>query len=92
MQVRIFQPTKSVMQSADSKKRWLLEFTPLKYSKFHEPIMNWISSKDTNTQIKLWFNTKEQAIDYAKHHCLEYDITDSQPIRITPKNYANNFK
>lgn len=92
MQVRISQPAKSVMQSASKNNRWLLEFVPLRYSKFHEPIMGWTASKDMHTQLKLWFDTKKQAVDYAKQHCLEYEIIAPWHVPIIPKNYASNFK
>lgn len=92
MQARIFKPTKSVMQSAYSKKRWLLEFVPLKHSKFKEPIMGWTASKDMNSQIKLLFETKKQAIDFAKCRNFEYEVITCNKITIIPKNYASNFK
>ena len=92
MQARIFKPTKSVMQSAESKKKWLLEFVPLRHSKFHEPIMGWISSKDMNTQVKLWFKTQQQAVDFAKRKHFEYEVITSDKTSIIPKNYASNFK
>ena len=45
-------------------KNWLLEFEALNTG--INPLTGWISSKDTMSEVKLEFSTKEQAITYAK--------------------------
>ncbi len=53
------------MQSGTrNTKNWLLEFDTLNTG--INPLMGWESSKDTMSEVKLEFSTKEQAINYAK--------------------------
>ena len=53
------------MQSGKrNTKNWLLEFDTLDAG--INPLMGWVTSKDTMSEIKLEFSNKEQAINYAK--------------------------
>ena len=62
---KIYKPTKTAMQSGKrNTKNWLLEFDTLDNGV--DPLMGWESSKDTMSEIKLEFSTKDQAINYAK--------------------------
>ena len=45
-------------------KKWLLEFDTLNTG--INPLMGWETSKDTMSEVKLEFSTKEQAVNYAK--------------------------
>ena len=45
-------------------KNWILEFDSLDSG--IDPLMGWETSKDTMSEVKLEFLTKEQAIKYAK--------------------------
>ena len=59
------------MQSAQGNTRnWLLEFDTL--STGISPLMGWESSRDTMSEVKLEFLTKDQAINYAKKNNLIY--------------------
>ena len=62
---KIYKPAKTAMQSGEGNtKNWLLEFDTLNTDV--NPLMGWQSSKDTMSEVKLEFSTKEQAINYAK--------------------------
>ena len=64
--VRIYRPTKTVMQSGRwNVKRWVLEFEP-EQAKETDPLMGWIGSADTREQVRLRFENKEEAIAFAK--------------------------
>ena len=66
MVARIYKPSKTAMQSGMGQtKKWVLE---LEYdmAKSIEPLMWWTGSSDTNSQVQLWFESKEVAINYAK--------------------------
>ena len=53
------------MQSGLGKTdKWILEFETKDPT--NNPLMGWESSNDTLSELKLEFNTKESAIDYAK--------------------------
>ena len=87
---RIYKPAKTAMQSAKrNTKKWLLEFDTLDTGV--NPLMGWVSSKDTMSEVKLEFSTKEQAIDYAKKNNLDYYIIEPQKHKIIKKSYSDNF-
>jgi len=57
-----------------------------------DPLMGWVGSGDTQNQVRLRFDTREQAIAYAEANGLAYDIEEPKPDRIKPKSYADNFR
>ena len=64
------------MQSGRANtKRWLLEFEP-ESAREVEPLMGWTSSRDTRSQLNLWFDSKDEAIAYAKRHNLMYQVEE----------------
>ena len=87
---KIYKPTKTAMQSGTRNSRnWLLEFDTL--DKGINPLMGWISSKDTMSEIKLEFSTKEQAVSYAKKNKINYYVIEPKKRKIIKKSYADNF-
>ena len=87
---KIYKPTKTVMQSGNrNTKKWLLEFDTLNTGV--DPLMGWESSKDTMSEVKLEFSTKEQAISYAKKNNINYYIIEPQKRKIIKKTYTDNF-
>ena len=78
------------MQSGErNTKKWLLEFDTLNTGV--NPLMGWISSKDTMSEVKLKFSTREQAISYAKKNNINYYVVEPQKRKIIKKSYADNF-
>ena len=78
------------MQSgARNTKKWLLEFDTLDTG--IDPLMGWVTSKDTMSEVKLEFSSKEQAINYAKKNNINYHIIEPQKRRIIKKSYSDNF-
>jgi hypothetical protein len=91
MDVRIYQPAKTAMQSGKAQTRsWVLEFEP-SAPRVREPLMGWTSSRDTQQQVRLSFATKEEAIAYARAHGMMYTVQEPKPHRVQPKAYADNF-
>ena len=87
---KIYKPTKTVMQSGlRNTKNWLLEFDTLNTG--IDPLMGWESSKDTMSEVKLEFSTKEQAINYAKKNNIDFYIIEPQKRKIIKKSYTENF-
>ena len=87
---KIYIPTKTAMQSAESNtKNWLLEFDTLNTG--INPLMGWETSQDTMSEIKLEFSNKEQAINYAKKNNIDYYVLEPQKSKIIKKSYADNF-
>ena len=78
------------MQSGIKKfDKWIIEFITKKTD--INPLMGWESSKDTYSEVKLEFSSKEQAIDYAKKNKIEFEFIDSNKRKIVKKSYADNF-
>jgi len=92
MQVRIFQPPKTAMQSGRANsKLWIMEFEPTAARQV-EPLMGWTSSADTQAQLRLRFDTLEEAIAYAQKDGLMYSVERTHERNIKPKTYSDNFK
>ncbi len=90
--VRIFQPSKTAMQSGRRKThRWMLQFEP-DAPKVTDPLMGWIGSADTRTQLRLTFASREQAVAFAERNGLSYVIQEPNPFHVRPKSYAENFR
>ena len=87
---KIYKPTKTAMQSGlRNTKNWVLEYDTLNNGV--DPLTGWETSKDTFSEIKLEFNTKEQALNYAKKNNINYYITEPQKRKIIIKSYSDNF-
>lgn len=94
MSARIYRPARNAMQSGQAKsQRWLVEFSPEAQPRSVEPLMGWTSSTDTLNQVKLWFETKEEAIAYAVREGLAYSVIDP-PAEGARRAiaYSDNFK
>ncbi|GGO26986.1 ETC complex I subunit region [Gemmobacter aquaticus] len=93
MRARIYQPARNAMQSGTAKtKGWVLEFAQSSAREV-DPLMGWTSSTDTATQVKLRFETREDAEDYARANGLEFEVLvpQSRKPNIRPMGYGENF-
>jgi len=93
MSVRIYKPSRNAMQSGKAKyDHWVLEFVATA-PRTVEPLMGWTSSADTRQQVKLAFDTKEEAIAYCEREGLAYQVIPENPAaRVIKKSYSDNFK
>jgi hypothetical protein len=92
MVARIFRPARTAMQSGEARtKEWILEFDPAEPRSI-DPLMGWTSSGDMRNQIRLEFDTKEEAVAYATREGLAYTVADPKPRKPIRKSYADNFK
>lgn len=93
-QVLIYQLPKNAMQSGDFKTgNWYMKFINYKEleSKYIFDLMNWVGSKDTLSTINIPFNTKQEAIAFAKNKGFSFKISETGGRTIKPKSYASNF-
>lgn len=91
---RIYMPPKSAMQSGRGRQEgWVLEFEPAEQKRI-DPLTGWFGSGDTQAQVRLHFDTREQAVAYAERKGLRYEVEEPRPGRATlkPKSYADNFR
>jgi len=87
---KIYKPTKTAMQSGNrNTKKWILEFDTLDTG--IDPLMGWETSKDTMSEVKLEFSTKDEATNYAKKNNINYYIVEPQKRKIIKKSYTDNF-
>jgi len=89
---RILRPAKTAMSSGTARtKRWILEFEQAT-KRQAEPLMGWIAADDTLNQVRLQFDTLEEAQAYAEKHGLTYSVEPPHARSIKPKAYADNFR
>ena len=91
MIARIYKPAKTAMQSGTAKTReWALDFEPVQPPTV-EPLMGWTSSGDMMQQVRLRFDTKEEAIAYCERHGIAYQVLASPQPKRRAIAYADNF-
>ena len=93
MRVRIYQPARNAMQSGTAKTQgWVLEFAPASAREV-DPLMGWTSTTDTSTQVKLRFDSREAAKDYARAQGIAAEVVlpNSRKANIRPLGYGENF-
>lgn len=93
MRARIYRPARNAMTSGMAKTRnWILEYAPAS-ARDVDPLMGWTSSSDTQAQVRLRFETKEAALDYAEAHGIDATVIDPHKRKpnIRPRGYGENF-
>lgn len=92
MVARIYRPAKTAMQSGQAKaKQWCLDFEA-EQPRSTEPLMGWTSSADMKSQIRLFFETKEDAIAYCEKEGIAYRVIEPQLKTTKVMSYSDNFK
>ena len=92
MTARIYRPAPNAMQSGKGKsKGWVLVYGQASAREI-EPLMGYTSTTDTQIQVKLSFDTLEEAEAYARANGIPYSV--QQPHTPTPKrtSYPDNFR
>jgi hypothetical protein len=70
---------------------WQLEFErqePLR----PDPLTGWNGSGDTNTQVRITFKSRDEAIDFARRKGLQYHLVPTPPVKMKIQAYADNFR
>ncbi len=89
--VSIYRPAKTAMQSGRARcNLWVLEFSAT-LAQRRDSLMGWAGRGDTRGQIRLEFPTGEDAVAFAEHHGLSFEIHSGRERKILPKAYADNF-
>ncbi len=92
MTARIYKPAKTALQSGLARtQEWVLEYEPAAAREI-DPLMGWTSSRDTRAQVRLEFDTREDAIAYAERNGLAYTLVEPETRKAVRKSYADNFK
>ena len=91
MLARIQKPPKSAMQSGRANTRlWELVFEPAS-ARLPDPLMGWTESTDTNGQVRLRFDTREEAVAFARRHGIPFEVSPEPKTQRIIKAYADNF-
>ena len=91
MEVRIFKPAKTAMQSGRGKtQNWVMEFEPGARIE-QDTLMGWSGSADTRAQVRLYFSKAEEAIAHAEKNGWTYTVQAPKARQVRPKAYADNF-
>ncbi|SFA88138.1 NADH dehydrogenase [Poseidonocella pacifica] len=93
MHARIYQPSRNAMQSGMARTRqWILEFAPQEPRDI-DPLMGWTSSSDMDSQVRIRFDTKEEALTYAKENGIEVQVMEPKRRKpnVRPMGYGENF-
>jgi hypothetical protein len=56
-----------------------------------EPLMGWTSSGDMKQQLRLQFDTKDEAIAYCERNGIAYEVFESPPAKRARIAYSDNF-
>ncbi len=91
MIARIYRPAKTAMQSGKGKSEmWLLEFDAGAHRSV-EPLMGYVSSSNTLSQVRLKFDTKDDAIAYAERNDIPFRLIEPKEPKRRAMAYADNF-
>jgi hypothetical protein len=92
MTARIYKPARTAMQSGAARtKDWVLEYDPVSPREI-DPLMGWTSSRDMQSQVRLAFATREEAVAYAERNGIPYRLEQPKPRATVRKAYADNFR
>jgi hypothetical protein len=93
MEVLIYKPSRNVMQSGRAKVNgaWVLEYE-LPTQRKPDPLMGWNSAGDTLNQVRLKFQSAEEAVSFAEKKGWGYTVQATHERKVVPRNYADNFK
>ena len=89
---RIIEQQRGTTQSGKAKAgSWTLEMErqqPLRA----DPLTGWAGSSDTDTQLRLTFASKDEALAYAAKKGFEVHLVPAPPVSLKIQTYADNFK
>jgi len=93
MRARIYRPARTAMSSGTAKtKSWVLDYVN-DQGRDIDPLMGWTSSSDTQSQVRLTFDSKEAAMEYAADNGIDAIVTEPKPrkVNIRQGGYGENF-
>ena len=91
MLARIYRPAKTAMQSGKAKSHdWRLEFEPAA-ARVSDPLMGWTQTTDTDGQVRLSFETRQEAVAYAQKRGIAFEVLPEAEHKRIVRAYADNF-
>jgi hypothetical protein len=79
------------MQSGRAKTlQWALEFAPAA-ARLPDPLTGWTQTTDTDGQVRLSFESREAAVEYAQRRGLPFEVLPDPDHKPIIRAYADNF-
>ncbi len=93
MTARIYKPSHTATSSGRAKtKHWVLDYER-EVKRDIEPLMGWTSSSEMTSQVRLSFETREEAIAFAEKRGIAYRVEEPLPTaERRGLSYSDNFK
>lgn len=92
MLARIYRPAPTAMQSGKAASlKWILEWEPESAPRI-EPLMGYTSSSDMRRQVRLEFDSREEALAYAERNRIPYRVLEAHDREAKKLSYADNFR
>ena len=89
---RIIEVQRRTTQSGRARDgQWTLEIERQQPQR-PDPLTGWSGSGDTNTQVRISFKTKDEALAYAKAKGLTVHLVPAAPVSMKIQAYADNFR
>jgi hypothetical protein len=89
---RIIEEQRKTTQSGKAQAgRWTLEFERRQPQRA-DPLTGWNGSGDTLTQVRLKFDTREEALAYAQRKGFAVHLVPAAPVSLKLQAYADNFR
>ena len=89
---RIIEEQRKTTQSGKARDgSWTLEFERDQPQR-PDPLTGWNGSGDTKTQVRLRFDTKEEALAYATRKGFAVHLVPAPPVSLKIQAYADNFR
>ena len=91
MTIKIYKPTKTAMQSGlGNSKQWLAEYIS-DIDSIKDNLMGWTGSADTKSQVKMFFDSKDKAIEWANQNNYQFFVEEPMIRKLKIKSYSSNF-
>ena len=93
MTARIYKPARTAMSSGTAKtNQWVLEHVA-DAARSVDPLMGWTSSADTQAQVRLTFDSKQEALNYAEAKGITASVQEPKERKpnIRAGGYGENF-
>lgn len=89
---RIIEEQRKTTQSGRAQQGlWTLEFERQEPQR-PDPLTGWNGSGDTRTQVRLRFDSKEEALAYAQRKGFTVHLVPAPPVTMKIQAYADNFR
>ena len=89
---RITEEQRKTTQSGKARTgRWTLEFERTEPMR-PDPLTGWAGSGDTKAQVRLSFDSKDEALAFARAKGFDIHLVPAAPTKLKIQAYADNFR